>query len=63
MVLPQRTPTGEVLSVSAGDSDEFVGLTEVVSRFAGALIAYLVIADLRLHLRSSSALWCWSRRR
>ena len=47
-VLPQRTPTGEVLSVSAGDSDEFGSLTEVVSRFAGALIAYLVIASLVL---------------
>jgi ABC-type multidrug transport system fused ATPase/permease subunit len=47
-VLPQRTPTGEVLSVSAGDSDEFGSLTEVLSRFAGALIAYLVIAGLVL---------------
>ena len=47
-VLPQRTPTGEVLSVSAGDSDEFGALTEIVSRFAGALIAYLVIAGLVL---------------
>ena len=47
-VLPQRTPTGEVLSVSAGDSDEFGALTEVVSRFVGALIAYLVIAGLVL---------------
>jgi len=47
-VLPQRTPTGEVLSVSAGDSDEFGSLTEIVSRFAGALIAFLVIAGLVL---------------
>ncbi|HJQ86490.1 MAG TPA: ABC transporter ATP-binding protein [Propionibacteriaceae bacterium] len=47
-VLPQRTPTGEVLSVSASDSDEFGALTEVVSRFVGALIAYLVIAGLVL---------------
>lgn len=47
-VLPQRTPTGEVLSVSAGDSDEFGALTEILSRFAGALIAYLVIAGLVL---------------
>ena len=54
-VLPQRTPTGEVLSVSAGDSDEFGALTEVVSRFAGALIAYLVIASLASRRRSSSA--------
>ena len=47
-VMPQRTPTGEVLSVSAGDSDEFGSLTEVVARFAGAFIAYLVIAGLVL---------------
>src|SRR5687767_2020145 len=47
-VLPQRTPTGEILSVSASDSDEFGALTEVVSRFVGALIAYLVIAGLVL---------------
>ncbi len=47
-VLPQRTPTGEVLSVSASDSDEFGALTEIVSRFAGALMAYLVIAGLVL---------------
>ena len=31
-VLPQRTPTGEVLSVAAGDTDEFGALTEIVSR-------------------------------
>jgi ABC-type multidrug transport system fused ATPase/permease subunit len=47
-VLPQRTPTGEVLSVSASDSDEFGALTEIVSRFVGALVAYLVIAGLVL---------------
>jgi ABC-type multidrug transport system fused ATPase/permease subunit len=37
-----------VLSVSASDSDEFGSLTEIVSRFVGALIAYLVIAGLVL---------------
>ena len=37
-----------MLSVSAGDSDEFGALTEIVSRFIGALIAYLVIAGLVL---------------
>ena len=31
-VLPQRTPTGEVLSVAASDSDEFGALTEIVRR-------------------------------
>ncbi|HYP44460.1 MAG TPA: ABC transporter ATP-binding protein [Propionibacteriaceae bacterium] len=47
-VLPQRTPTGEVLSISASDSDQFGGLTEVLSRAVGALISYLVIAGLVL---------------
>ena len=37
-----------MLSVSASDSDEFGALTEIVSRFVGALIAYLVIAGLVL---------------
>ena len=35
-VLPQRTPTGEVLSVAAGDTDEFGALTEIVTRAFGA---------------------------
>ena len=47
-VLPHRTPTGEVLSISSGDSDEFGALTEIVSRFVGALMAYLLIAGLVL---------------
>ncbi len=47
-LLPQRTPTGEVLSVAAGDTDEFGALTEVVSRACGALMSYLMIAGLVL---------------
>ncbi len=47
-VLPQRTPTGEVLSVSSSDTDEFGALTEVISRSAGAVISYLVVAGLVL---------------
>ena len=47
-VLPQRVPTGEILSVSASDSEQFGGLTEVGSRAAGALVAYAVIAGLVL---------------
>ena len=47
-VLPQRMPTGEVLSVAGGDSDEFGALTEVVTRAVGAFIAYLVIAGIVL---------------
>ena len=31
-VLPRRTPTGEVLSVSGSDADEFGGLTEITAR-------------------------------
>jgi ABC-type multidrug transport system fused ATPase/permease subunit len=52
-VLPQRTPTGEVLSVAAGDAEEFGALTEIVSRTIGALAAYLVIAALVL----STSFW------
>jgi ABC-type bacteriocin/lantibiotic exporter with double-glycine peptidase domain len=47
-VLPQRTPTGEVLSVAAGDADEFGALTEVFARAFGALASYLLIAGLVL---------------
>jgi ABC-type bacteriocin/lantibiotic exporter with double-glycine peptidase domain len=47
-VLPRRTPTGEILSVSAGDSDQFGGLTEILTRAFGSLIAYLVVAGIVL---------------
>ena len=47
-VLSRRSPTGEVLSVSASDADEFGGLTQIVSEAVGALIATLVIAGLVL---------------
>jgi ABC-type multidrug transport system fused ATPase/permease subunit len=47
-VLPRRTPTGEVLSVSSSDSDEFGALTEIVARAASQLVAYLVVAFIVL---------------
>ena len=47
-VLPQRVPTGEVLSVAGGDSDQMGALTEVLTRAVGALLAYLVIAAIVL---------------
>src|SRR3954454_12517855 len=47
-VLPRRTPTGEVLSVASSDSDEFGALTEIVSRSASQLVAYLVVAFIVL---------------
>lgn len=46
--LPQRTPTGEVLSVSSSDSDQFGALMEVTSRAIGSLIAFLVVAGIVL---------------
>ena len=49
-VLPQRVPTGEILSVSDGDSDQLGGLTEVLTRALGALIAYLLIAGIVLSM-------------
>ncbi|HET9647515.1 MAG TPA: ABC transporter ATP-binding protein [Microlunatus sp.] len=47
-VLTRRTPAGEVLSVSGGDSNEFGALTEVTSRAVGAFVAYLLIAAIVL---------------
>ncbi|HKF89471.1 MAG TPA: ABC transporter ATP-binding protein [Propionibacteriaceae bacterium] len=47
-VLPQRVPTGEVLSVSSNDTDHLGALTEIGTRAVGALVSYLVIAGLVL---------------
>ena len=47
-VLPQRTPTGEVLSVATSDSDQFGALTEVVSRAIGSVVAFLIVAGIVL---------------
>ncbi len=47
-VLSRRSPTGEVLSVSASDADEFGGLTQIVSETVGAFVATLAIAGLVL---------------
>ncbi len=63
-VLPQRTPTGEVLSVSDGDSDQFGALTEVLTRALGALDrlpAHRRAGAVTRRCRSAS--WCWSPRR
>ncbi|HET7432585.1 MAG TPA: ABC transporter ATP-binding protein [Nocardioides sp.] len=49
-VLPRRTPTGEVLSVASSDSDEFGALTEILSRAASQVVAYLVIAFIVLSI-------------
>jgi ABC-type bacteriocin/lantibiotic exporter with double-glycine peptidase domain len=47
-VLPRRTPTGEVLSVSGSDADEFGGLTEITARAFSQLVAYLAVAAIVL---------------
>jgi ABC-type bacteriocin/lantibiotic exporter with double-glycine peptidase domain len=47
-VLTRRSPAGEVLSVSGGDSSEFGALTEVTSRAFGAGAAYVIIAAIVL---------------
>jgi ABC-type multidrug transport system fused ATPase/permease subunit len=49
-VLPRRTPTGEVLSVASSDSDEFGALTEILSRAASQVVAYLVVAFIVLSI-------------
>ncbi len=47
-VLPRRTPTGEVLSVSGSDSDEFGALTEITARAFSQLVAFLTVAAIVL---------------
>ncbi len=47
-VLPQRTPTGEVLSIASSDSDQFGALTDAVAIAVGAAVAYLTVAVLVL---------------
>ena len=45
-VLPRRTPTGEVLSVSSGDSDVFGAVLEVTERTIAALGAFVLLVWL-----------------
>ena len=47
-VLTRRTPTGEVLSVSGSDGDQFGALMEVTTRAISQLAAYLVVAGIVL---------------
>jgi ABC-type multidrug transport system fused ATPase/permease subunit len=47
-VLPHRVPTGEVLSVSSGDTEHLGAITEIGTRAVGALVSYLVVAGLVL---------------
>lgn len=47
-LLPQRTPTGEVLSISSSDSDQFGHLTDIVARAAGSVVTFLIIAGIVL---------------
>ncbi|EWT02805.1 ABC transporter [Intrasporangium oryzae NRRL B-24470] len=47
-VLTRRTPTGEVLSVSGSDGDQFGALMEITTRAFSQLIAYLAVAAIVL---------------
>jgi ABC-type multidrug transport system fused ATPase/permease subunit len=47
-VLTRRTPTGEVLSVSGSDGDQFGALMEITTRAFAQLAAYLVVAAIVL---------------
>ncbi|WP_409484074.1 ABC transporter transmembrane domain-containing protein [Arsenicicoccus dermatophilus] len=49
-VLARRTPTGEVLSVSSGDGDQFGMLMEITTRAFSQLLAYLVVAAIVLSM-------------
>ncbi|MDN5794551.1 MAG: ABC transporter ATP-binding protein/permease [Intrasporangium sp.] len=47
-ILTRRTPTGEVLSVSGSDGDQFGALMEITTRAVAQLAAYLVVAAIVL---------------
>ncbi|MDN5790989.1 MAG: ABC transporter ATP-binding protein/permease [Micrococcales bacterium] len=47
-VLTRRTPTGEVLSISGSDGDQFGALMEVSTRALSQLVAYLCVAAIVL---------------
>ena len=49
-VLPRRSPTGEVLSVSSSDSDEFGALTEILARAIAQFVSYLTVAAIVLSM-------------
>ncbi|PKH43791.1 ABC-type multidrug transport system, ATPase and permease component [Nocardioides alpinus] len=49
-VLPRRSPTGEILSVSSSDSDEFGALTEILARSVAQLVSYLTVAAIVLSM-------------
>jgi ABC-type multidrug transport system fused ATPase/permease subunit len=49
-VLPRRVPTGEVLSVSGSDSDQFGAFLEITTRALGQLVALVVVAVIVLRI-------------
>jgi ABC-type multidrug transport system fused ATPase/permease subunit len=49
-VLPRRVPTGEVLSVSGSDSDQFGAFLEIVTRAIGEFVALVIVAVIVLRI-------------
>jgi ABC-type multidrug transport system fused ATPase/permease subunit len=49
-VLTRRAPTGEVLSVSGGDGEQFGHFVEIVSRLVGNVVAYVLVAVIVLQI-------------
>lgn len=55
-ILPRRVPTGEVLSVSDSDSNQFGGFLEVLTRAIGELVALGAIAVIVLRINAELGL-------
>ncbi|GAA1170088.1 ABC transporter ATP-binding protein [Ornithinimicrobium humiphilum] len=49
-VLTRRAPTGEVLSVSGSDGEQFGHFVEILSRLVGNVVAYLLVAVIVLQI-------------
>jgi ABC-type multidrug transport system fused ATPase/permease subunit len=52
--LPRRVPTGEVAAVGSHDAERIGGAMDIVARFSGALVSFVVVAALML--RTSTTL-------
>lgn len=49
-ILPRRTPTGEVLSVSGSDGDQFGGFLEIVTRALSEIVSVICVAVIMLSI-------------
>src|SRR5699024_402984 len=55
-ILPRRTPTGDVLSVSGSDGDQFGGFLEIVTRTLSEIVSVVCVAVIMLSINPTMGL-------